>query len=271
MPTHHLYVDGSWIDGSVGYGAVLLREGELLREWSGHVPDEHTHGTRQVAGELFAVGVALRWCKANGVDDIHIYFDYQGIESWATGKWKAKQDLTQRYRNFIQTSGLRLTWHKVAAHTGVHWNERADVLAKAGTGKTPTGPPQRPTRTATKSPTPPHTAKGGTIPVMPKPAQSTPTTPSQAELQKREAQVAQVLENFRRHLSHNDLETRYLGFLNGMFGRLEVLSPGTRDPMGFFDLYHTLNKPMTARPHGLPNPQAEQLLLKHWTDFRAQR
>lgn len=128
----NLYVDGSWMDGEVGYGAVLVQGDQMLHEWYGHIPEAHTEGTRQVAGELFAVGVALKWCQQQGLNDLHVYYDYEGIGAWAQGRWKAKMPLTQRYRTFVQTCGLRLHWHKVAAHTGVKWNDRADALAKAG-------------------------------------------------------------------------------------------------------------------------------------------
>jgi ribonuclease HI len=134
-----LYVDGSWMDGEVGYGAVLVLHNpsadQVLQEWHGHVPEPHTEGTRQVAGELFAVGVALRWCREQRLQDVHVYYDYEGIGAWAEGRWKAKLSLTQRYRDFvaeIRSTGMRLHWHKVAAHTGVKWNDRADALAKAG-------------------------------------------------------------------------------------------------------------------------------------------
>ena len=57
-------------------------------------------------------------------------YDYEGIEHWVTGKWKAKQLLTQRYRDYVQKSGVSIQWVKVAAHTGDYWNEYVDQLAK---------------------------------------------------------------------------------------------------------------------------------------------
>ena len=128
-----IYVDGSFIDGRVGYGLVILRDGVSAGEFSGSVENEEYLSARQVAGELFAVGKALQWCKINGEMSVTIYYDYTGIECWATGKWKAKLPLTQRYTAFVRSSGIRISWQKVAAHTGDFWNERADELAKQGT------------------------------------------------------------------------------------------------------------------------------------------
>ncbi|MBK9249883.1 MAG: ribonuclease H [Ignavibacteria bacterium] len=128
-----IYVDGSFIDGRVGYGLVIIRNGELVGEFSGSVENEDYTKARQVAGELYAVGKALQWCKIHGELTATIYYDYTGIECWATGKWKAKLPLTQRYTAFVRSSGIKISWQKVAAHTGDFWNERADELAKQGT------------------------------------------------------------------------------------------------------------------------------------------
>lgn len=131
-PKAAVYVDGSWVAGRVGYGLAVLVDETLVFEACGPIEETDTAGTRQVAGELFATGHALNWCKAQGISEVHVYFDYYGIEKWATGAWKAKQPLTQRYRDFVRGAGLQLYWHKVAAHTGNRWNEHVDQLAKRG-------------------------------------------------------------------------------------------------------------------------------------------
>jgi len=130
-----VYLDGSFINGSVGYGLVILKGEEVVEELFGTVGDT---STRQVAGELYAVEEAIRWCRKHSVKEVSIYYDYKGIEKWATGEWKAKQPLTQKYAAFVRGSGIRIHWHKVASHTGDHWNDRADELAKKGAGLAPT-------------------------------------------------------------------------------------------------------------------------------------
>ena len=57
-----IYVDGSFINGATGYGAVILRNGQVVDELSGPVDASEVDGTRQVAGELIAVKEALNWC-----------------------------------------------------------------------------------------------------------------------------------------------------------------------------------------------------------------
>jgi len=124
------YVDGSFSNNIVTFGAVILDNNELVTEFSGKVLEPSYQHARQVAGELMAVGKVIQWCLSHNCHQIAIHYDYEGIEHWVTGKWKAKQLLTQRYRDYVQNSGVSIHWVKVAAHTGVYWNEYVDKLAK---------------------------------------------------------------------------------------------------------------------------------------------
>lgn len=127
-----IYVDGSYIDGRVGYGLVILRAGEVVFEYYGRVDNREYVSARQVAGELVAVGKAIQWCRNNAVVTADVYYDYAGIEAWATGRWKTNQELTVNYAAFVRTCGVALRWHKVKSHTGDRWNDYADELAKRG-------------------------------------------------------------------------------------------------------------------------------------------
>jgi viroplasmin and RNaseH domain-containing protein len=131
---YEIYVDGSFINGSTGYGAVVLRNEEIVDELFGSVDNGDVNGTRQVAGELEAVKEALKWCRAHSVGEVDLYYDYLGIEKWATGQWKTNQRLTKEYALFVRTCPIRIHWHKVQSHTGNRWNDRADALAKKGAG-----------------------------------------------------------------------------------------------------------------------------------------
>ncbi|HSB12035.1 MAG TPA: RNase H family protein [Blastocatellia bacterium] len=129
-----VYVDGSYSGGVTGYGVVILENGAVVDELYGAVDPAEVNGTYQVAGELAAVKETLKWCRAHSVDEVSIYYDYLGIEKWATGGWRAKQQLTQEYARFVRESGIKVHWHKVGGHTGNRWNDRADALARKGTG-----------------------------------------------------------------------------------------------------------------------------------------
>ena len=83
-----------------------------------------------------AVQHGLSWCQEHGVEAVDVFFDYAGIENWATGRWQAKNEFTQVYARFVQMCDIIIRWHKVKSHSGNYWNDRADELAKQGAGST---------------------------------------------------------------------------------------------------------------------------------------
>ena len=81
----------------------------------------------EIEASLFAVNKALEY----GCSSIEIFYDYTGIEYWATGVWRAKKKETMAYRdqmNFFKGM-IDIQFHHVEAHTGDRWNEKADDLA----------------------------------------------------------------------------------------------------------------------------------------------
>ena len=129
------YVDGSF-DVKIGkysFGCVMLTpEGEIVRE-SGNGDNPQSLALRNVTGEMLGAMFAVKWSAVNGYSAVEICYDYKGIEMWATGGWKAKNDLTQKYAAFMRENGkrIRITYRKIPAHTGDKYNEEADKLAKA--------------------------------------------------------------------------------------------------------------------------------------------
>lgn len=131
------YVDGSF-DKRVrkyAYGCVILYQGERV-ELSGAGDDAKYIGMHNVAGEILGSVYAIRWAINHGVKKIQVHHDYEGIAKWATGDWKANKEGTQEYQQFVKESRekIYIGFTKVAAHTGVELNERADQLAKAALG-----------------------------------------------------------------------------------------------------------------------------------------
>lgn len=129
------YVDGSFNKdiGRYAFGCVLIRpDGGIVRE-SGSGNDPESLQLRNVTGEMLGAMYAVRWCEVNGYSAVRICYDYMGIEMWAVGSWRTNNSLTQKYAAFMRESGsrIRITFQKIAAHTGVEYNEEADKLAKA--------------------------------------------------------------------------------------------------------------------------------------------
>jgi ribonuclease HI len=129
---YQIYVDGSCIDENVGYGLVVLKDGQIIDELYGPVEDDAAQGMRQVAGELQAAQEAIAWCQEHGTAEVSLFYDYEGIEKWAIGVWHAKKPATQAYAQAAQEWPVVVYWHKVDSHTGNRWNDRADELAKQG-------------------------------------------------------------------------------------------------------------------------------------------
>ena len=132
------YVDGSYdsASGRFSCGVVIIETdangNSGTTELNAAFDDAEAAQQRNVAGEIMGSKLAIDWCLANGVKAIEIYHDYEGIGAWADRKWKAKNPLTQGYRDFIEDArkSLDIRFVKVKAHAGNKYNELADKLAK---------------------------------------------------------------------------------------------------------------------------------------------
>ena len=131
------YVDGSFNvkHNEYGWGVVMFLNGEK-NFFSGSGNDAENAKLRNVAGEIIAARRAIEKAMDCGYKEIHIYYDYYGIEMWATGAWKRKTKQTIDYNAFINSVKDKITvhFHKVKAHTGVSINEEVDRLAKSACG-----------------------------------------------------------------------------------------------------------------------------------------
>lgn len=132
------YIDGSFDKhlGVVGSGGVIFYQGQE-EEFSFGTKDHQYTEFWNVAGELLAAMHVINYALKKGAKACALYYDYMGIEMWATQAWKRNNALTQAYAKFVQEAMKSMTihFHKVAAHTGDTYNERADILAKAGLSK----------------------------------------------------------------------------------------------------------------------------------------
>ena len=132
------YVDGSFniASGVYGYGGVLLCRDGSIRPLQGHGRDETLRTMRNVAGEIHGSMAAIQAAADAGIASITIFYDYMGIEMWANGQWKTNKEGTRAYKTFIDQirPRIEIRFQKVAAHTGVRFNELVDQLAKASVG-----------------------------------------------------------------------------------------------------------------------------------------
>lgn len=132
------YVDGSYNikTKEYGFGCVIIEGQKVIKEMYGKGNDEKYVTMRNVAGEILGSICAMEYAKNNGYQELCIYFDYEGIEKWANGMWKANKVGTQEYQNKVKQyrNDLKIAFVKVLAHSGDFYNERADELAKKAVG-----------------------------------------------------------------------------------------------------------------------------------------
>lgn len=132
------YVDGSYNikTKEYGYGCILIEGQKVIKELSGKGDKEALVSMRNVAGEILGSLVAMKFALENGYPGVCIYYDYEGIEKWANGLWRANKIGTQNYQKLVNEyrKKINISFIKVLAHSGDFFNERADKLAKKAVG-----------------------------------------------------------------------------------------------------------------------------------------
>lgn len=128
------YTDGSFnrLYGIWGYGVVLFSQDSPADRMMYMGSGNDAISTRNVAGEVHGAMRAIHEAISLGFDHLEIHYDYEGVEAWATGRWKRNIELTREYHSFVQAAREKITvsFVKVAAHTGNELNEMVDGLAK---------------------------------------------------------------------------------------------------------------------------------------------
>ena len=131
------YVDGSYDDTtkSYSYGMVMMVKDDELH-FNKKFEKDDMSDMRNVAGEIQGSMAAMQYCLDNKIKSISIFYDYEGIEKWCNGDWKAKKEGTQKYVEFYKNASqyVDIDFIKVKGHSGDKYNDMADELAKKALG-----------------------------------------------------------------------------------------------------------------------------------------
>lgn len=131
------YVDGSFDTetSTYAYGVVIINNGRETH-LSDVGDDSDMAQMRNVAGEIMGAMAAMAYAKDNGIEEMLIVHDYQGIGAWPKGEWKCNKPETQFYKRFYDelSEDVKVRFKKVEGHSGNYYNDLADALAKRELG-----------------------------------------------------------------------------------------------------------------------------------------
>lgn len=128
-----IWVDGAFLNKTTPTWAIMVQQdGITVHTSSGKITDPKLAQHHQVAGELTAVIKAMHWCTAHNIKEVTIHYDYEGIKSWPLQLWRAKQEFTSEYADYMQQlmDSIKITFNKVKAHSGNVGNTVVDKMAK---------------------------------------------------------------------------------------------------------------------------------------------
>ena len=100
----YAFVDGSFNKAThtYGYGGFLVTDHEKY-VLQGADNDAEMATMRNVAGEIKGAEAAVKKAIELGIKELVIYYDYNGIEMWATGDWNRNKAGTIAYHEYIMS------------------------------------------------------------------------------------------------------------------------------------------------------------------------
>lgn len=134
------FVDGSINQNTMkcGWGFIILSEEDKISvQDCGSGENEDYQISRNVYGELLSAIRSVHKAIELGYKELHIYYDYEGIEKWYNGEWTFKKnEMAKKYHDWMHSANkkIKLSFVDCKSHTGIKWNDEVDKLAKKGCG-----------------------------------------------------------------------------------------------------------------------------------------
>lgn len=134
----HIYVDGSYDISTqrFSYGMVVVSGGNVIETSSNVYNDPSFASMRNVTGEIMGAMTAMQYCQDNRIDEVVIYYDYDGIAKWPLREWKTNKDGTRMYVSYYDKmkQNINIQFKHIKSHSGDKYNEMADKLAREAIG-----------------------------------------------------------------------------------------------------------------------------------------
>lgn len=127
------YVDGSYNSNTQEYsfGCVLIYKDKIKKFYKKYDKDDYSV-YRNVAGEVKGASFIINYCIKQGIKELDLYYDYEGIRSWYLDLYKANNLLTKAYKEFAlyAKDKINVNFIKVKSHSNNYYNDMVDKLAK---------------------------------------------------------------------------------------------------------------------------------------------
>ena len=129
------YVDGSFNNETdeFSYGVLIFDKNSNEIELYEKFKHKDYGQSKNIAGEIYGVLVALDWALSHEYSKIKIYHDYEGLSKWATGEWKANKEVSKHYIKVLKEKFygyIDYEFVKVKGHSNNPYNDKADKLAE---------------------------------------------------------------------------------------------------------------------------------------------
>jgi len=133
----YAYVHGNFNNYTkyYGYGGFIMHNNKkYIIQGKGNEPN--LVEMRNIAGEIIGCQETCKKVIQLGIKDIDIFYNYAGIEGWATGSWKRNREGTSQYYYFIQSIKpiININFIKIKGHSRNEGNVEADRLAREAVG-----------------------------------------------------------------------------------------------------------------------------------------